>query len=81
MTARAASFNARGLPFRNRNMYIYIYGFLLFLGKLLFNLHTFAFFSVVEVNLLTEFNSIYSSDYIHFPLVTTLMMWRDYITF
>lgn len=36
MTARAASFNARGLPFRNRNMYIYIYGFLLFLGKFFF---------------------------------------------
>ncbi|KAG1931007.1 GDNF family receptor alpha-1 [Pimephales promelas] len=38
MTARAASFNARGLPFRNRNMYIYIYGFLLFLDELVLSM-------------------------------------------
>lgn len=48
MTARAAPFNARGLPIRNRNMYIYIYGFLLFLGKFFFKftpfLRDFAFF-------------------------------------
>lgn len=64
MTARAAPFNARGLPVRNRNMYIYIYGFLLFLGKFLFKCTPFLRdlpSSLVEVNLLMQFNAIYSS--------------------
>ncbi|XP_073675905.1 GDNF family receptor alpha-2a [Garra rufa] len=38
MTARTAPFNARGLSIRNRNMYIYIYGFLLFLDELVFTM-------------------------------------------
>ncbi|XP_016424758.1 GDNF family receptor alpha-2-like [Sinocyclocheilus rhinocerous] len=38
MTARTAHFNARGLSIRNRNMYIYIYGFLLFLDELVFSM-------------------------------------------
>ncbi|XP_016336274.1 GDNF family receptor alpha-2-like [Sinocyclocheilus anshuiensis] len=38
MTARTAPFYARGLSIRNRNMYIYIYGFLLFLDELVFSM-------------------------------------------
>ncbi|XP_050973647.1 GDNF family receptor alpha-2a isoform X1 [Labeo rohita] len=38
MTARTAPFNVRGLSIRNRNMYIYIYGFLLFLDELVFSM-------------------------------------------
>lgn len=69
MTARAAPFNARGLPIRNRNMYIYIYGFLLFLGKFFcLHLHPFlrnsASFSLVEMNLLMELNSFFFFSFI-----------------
>lgn len=63
MTARAASFNARGLPIRNRNMYIYIYGFLLFLGKFLFKFTSLCLFfcsrsespHVIKLNLFFSF--------------------------